>query len=92
MPKPKAVATLDPSNIEPDTAPSPFQGPFLAVTPNPLFNGKTLGVQFNDGKAIFDANTIRKDYNRDASEVARLMVRDHHYKVTTLDGKPVFDF
>lgn len=57
------------------------------------FNGKTCGIQFSKGVAIFDDVTIDKELGLTAAEVADQMEKDFGYKVEKMndDGTPFIE-
>jgi len=61
---------------------APVQEPtrFVVRAKNPTFNGKTLGVRFNDGEAILEKLTVSK-LDRTVQELAWLFKNDFHYEV-----------
>ena len=62
---------------------------YRAITPNRTYKGKTYGVQFDGGKAIFDDLTVNEDLGLSAKEIAIKMIKELGYSVTTLEGEPV---
>jgi hypothetical protein len=51
------------------------------------YNGKTLGIRFERGIAIFDDLTVSKFIGLTAAEVAYQMEKDFHYTVIQIDGE-----
>jgi hypothetical protein len=62
---------------------------FKAITPDENFNGKTCGVKFENGMAIFDDYTLKEISHVDstAADVADAMRKDFGYKVEELKEK-----
>ena len=62
--------------------PNPIR--YKATTPNPDFSGKTLGVKFENGVAVFDDYSLKQTKNpnqREAAEIAKAMRQDFGYTV-----------
>ena len=57
---------------------------------NLTFNGKTYGIRFERGTAMFDDVTVDKNIGLTAAEIAVKMEKDFGYKVERLnmDGTP----
>lgn len=53
----------------------------MVQTKNALFEGKTLGVKFERGRALVDDVTVDPKLGRSKDEVATLMKRDFGYEV-----------
>jgi len=60
---------------------------YLITVPKDTYNGKTLGVKFNDGKAVVDEYTVPKNLGRSVDEVARLMKRDFGFEVKRITAE-----
>lgn len=54
---------------------------FMVTSKNGKYDGKTLGVKFNNGRAIVDEVSVDDKLGRDVETVADLMKRDHGYQV-----------
>ncbi len=61
---------------------------YIVTVPNPKFDGKTLGVQFNAGKALLAEQTLDPRLGLNVEQVAALLTVDFGYTVTTLEGQP----
>jgi len=60
---------------------------YLVTAPKDTYDGKTLGVKFQDGKAVVDEYTVPKLLGRSPDEVARLMKRDFGFEVKKIVGE-----
>lgn len=60
---------------------------YLVTAPIDTYSGKTLGIKFNDGKAVVDEYTVPKNLGRSPDEVARLMKRDFGFEVKKISAK-----
>lgn len=59
---------------------------FEAVAPNEQYNGVTCGVRFTNGRAYVDELTVNKHLGYTVDDVAKMLQKDHGYKVTLLEG------
>lgn len=58
---------------------------YKAEAPNRNYNGRTCGVRFEDGVAIFDDLTVKPENGRSADEIAKILVDDHNYSVSVVN-------
>lgn len=64
---------------------------YLVTTKSETYNGKTLGIKFQDGKAVVDEYTVPKNLGRKPDEVARLMKRDFGLEVQKIVGEQIVE-
>lgn len=60
---------------------------YIVTTPNETYSGRTLGVNFSDGKAVINAATIDKRIVPNVKVAVKRFVEEFGYKVRLLDGK-----
>ena len=71
-------------NKQAPTAAAPTSVRYKATTLAKEFSGKTCGVKFEYGVAVFDDYTLamsKNPTNRTAAEIAKIMQDDFHYTV-----------
>lgn len=63
-----------------------IQKRYKAISPDASFNGKTCGVKFENGMAIFDDVTLKEisRVDRSAESIANDLVKDFSYTVVEL--------
>jgi hypothetical protein len=54
---------------------------------DPCYSGKTLGIRFERGVAVFDDLTVSPFIGLTAAEIAQKMQADFGYTVTKIDGE-----